>query len=239
MVSDLAISEVEAMRRRGLVPSVADIVRLNALACRIQYGAHAAEYYALPRVAFLGDLQLTQPTLAHELWLDRVADIVDMIDNASYFACRLYAASYPAAALADPTDRKAVKRAVEDNLARFGAWTMDAVSLALAYVEKGGEDTDGETPPPRPDNGKTVPLPPNASIALAVIHDGVACRLGISLADMKGMTRGQLLAVTHAAIGIDRDANKQAMSMRRVDFFRAVDEITARLEAEKKGKGAD
>jgi hypothetical protein len=232
MTSDLAENEVAAMVAQGLKPTVRDIVRLNAIALRIQYGTYNTEKYALPRVAFLGSLALRQPTIAHELWLDRVTAIVDM-DDQSYFACRLYVASRPAAALCDPLDRKLVKAEVEKCLADFGAYTLEAVSLALRYVWVGGGELDAERPAPRPHDDTMPDLPPDASIALGALHDGVAVKLGISLADLRSMTRTQLLSVIHSAVGMDGDAKGRAIGRARIDFFRTLDEIKARLEKER------
>lgn len=232
MTSDLAEGEVAAMVAQGLKPTVRDIVRLNALALKIQYGPHAAERYALPRVAFLGNLVLRQPTIAHEIWLDRVMSVVEM-DDESYFACRLYVASRAAAALCDPLDRGQVKAEVEANLAAFGAFTLDAVALALRYVWIGGGEMDGEHPTPREHDETTPELGPEDSVALGILHDGVALRLGVTMADLKAMTRAQLLSVSHGAVGTDANARKNAASRARVDFFRTLDEIRARLEAEK------
>ena len=232
MTSDLAESEVAAMAAQGLKPTVRDIVRMNALALKIQYGPHAAEQYALPRVAFLGNLVLRQPTIAHEIWLDRVMSIVEM-DDESYFACRLYVASRAASALCDPLDRAQVKEEVERNLAAFGAHTIEAVALALRYVWHGGGEMDAEYAPVREADETQPTLRPEDSVALGIMHNGAALRLGLSLAEMSGMTRAHLLAVTHGAVGTDANARKNAASRARVDFFRAVDEIRARLEAEK------
>ena len=238
MVSDLAISEVDAMRRRGLDPSVADIVRLNALALAISHGPYAAYQFALPRVAFLpgadgGDLVLREPTIAHEIWLAKVRQTVDM-DDESAFACRLYAAAtMDAATLPDPYNREAVKSAVEGALARFGRNTFSAVRLALEYVITGGLHTDGEY--------ATVPeceAPTDdailESVAVGVVKDAMSMKLGISLRDALRMTRGQLLEIIYSASGADMKGSESG-KRRRVAFFRTVDEITARLEAERTG----
>jgi hypothetical protein len=60
----------------------------------------------------------------------------------------------------------------------------------------------------------------------------VALRIGVTMADLKAMTRAQLLSVSHGAVGTDANARKSAANRARVDFFRTLDEIRARLEKE-------
>ena len=231
MVSDTAESDIEDLIARGLKPTVRDIVRLNAVALRIERGAYAAAYFALPRVAFLGDLALYQPTIGHETWLDKVQSIVDMSDD-SDFACRLYAAATKDnAALVDPYRPKEVKAAVEKCLAAFSAFTFEQVRLALDYVETGGRHTDGESIAIDPADTEDAPTAAD-SVALGAVHDGVAGRLGISLRDLRSMTRGELLAVVSAAFDAKGGAER-AIRRRQTEYFRTLDEISARLEKER------
>lgn len=231
MVSDTAEGDIEALFARGLKPTVRDIIRLNAVALRIERGVHAAEYFALPRVAYLGQLVLCQPTIAHELWLARVRQVVEMDDD-SDFACRLHVAAVAADKLVDPLDRKAVKSAVEGTLRTFGAHTFDQVRLALDYVEHGCNPDSGEHPTPEPDSDDPPPSDEDA-VSVGVLHDGIACRLGLTLKDLHGMTRGELLAVVDMAVVVERGKSDRAVAQRRTDYFRTLDDITDRLEKER------
>lgn len=232
MVSETAEGDIEGMIARGLKPTVRDIIRLNAVALRFERGAHTASYFALPRVAFLGDLVLRQPTIGHELWLDKVQQCVEMDDD-SDFACRLYAAHVADHHdLADPYKRKDVKAAVEACLKAFSAFTFEQVRLALDYVERGERPEAGEHPALEPAKEDADTLTAADSVALGIVHDGIASRLGISLADMRTMTRGELLAVVSAALdGEGRD--ERVYRRHRNDYFRTLDEISDRLEKER------
>lgn len=231
MVSDTAESDIEDMIARGLKPTVRDIIRLNSVALRFERGVHAAEYFALPRVAYIGDLVLYQPTIAHELWLDKVRQVVETDDD-SDFACRVYASSHQdATSLVDPYRPKEVKKAVEECLAKFGKCTFEQVRLALEYVESGDRGETGEHPalePAKDDDTFTAA----DSISVGMVHDGVASRLGLSLRDIRSMTRCEMLAVVASAI-VGEGREERMYRRRQTEYFRTLDEISARLETER------
>ena len=236
MVSDTAEADIEALIARGLKPTVRDIVRLNAVAIAFERGPDAAVWFALPRVAFLGDLTLYEPTVAHEIWMAKVQQVVDMDDD-SDFACRLYVAAHAADRLVDPHCRDAVKAAVEANLAAFGAFTFRQVRAALEYVEFGAAPTAGESATPEPaKEGET--LTEYEAVAIGVVNDAVAMRLGLSLADLGKMTRAQLMAVTRTALDVSRARGPARNLRKQTDYFRTLDEIADRLEKERQHGGS-
>ena len=70
MTSKLAKSTIEKWWSEGLKPTVEDIVRLNALGLKVENGAEAYDFAACPRVAFLGDYMLFEPTVGKRAWMD-------------------------------------------------------------------------------------------------------------------------------------------------------------------------
>lgn len=70
MTSKLAKSEVERMWKQGLSPTFEDIIKLNALGVKIEHGADTANFSNCPRIAFLGDILIRQPTVYKQIWID-------------------------------------------------------------------------------------------------------------------------------------------------------------------------
>lgn len=72
MTSKLAKSQIELWRKEGLEPTFDDIIRLNDLGLRVERGSDMFSFSAVPRMAFLGDRILREPTVAKRYWLDTV-----------------------------------------------------------------------------------------------------------------------------------------------------------------------
>lgn len=63
MISKLAKQTIEKWQSEGLKPTFDDVIRLNALGLKVEHGSEACEFSAVPRVAFLGDYTLFEPTV--------------------------------------------------------------------------------------------------------------------------------------------------------------------------------
>lgn len=72
MTSKMAQQQIELWWKEGLKPTVEDIVLLNNLGLQIEKGSDMFSFSACPRIAFLGDNILREPTVAKRLWLDEV-----------------------------------------------------------------------------------------------------------------------------------------------------------------------
>lgn len=70
MTSKLAKSTIETWWAEGLKPTVEDIVRLNALGLKVENGSEVYDFAACPRISFLGDYMLFEPTVAKKIWID-------------------------------------------------------------------------------------------------------------------------------------------------------------------------
>lgn len=76
MTSKLAKSEIEKWWSEGLHPSVDDIIKLNALGLKVEKGSEAYNFAACPRVAFLGDWTLFEPTVGKRIWMDTARQLL-------------------------------------------------------------------------------------------------------------------------------------------------------------------
>lgn len=85
MTSKTAKQQIELWWKEGLAPTVDDIVLLNNLGLQIERGSDMFSFSACPRVAFLGDSILREPTVAKRLWLDEVQRLFsDTIETKVY-----------------------------------------------------------------------------------------------------------------------------------------------------------
>lgn len=85
MTSKLAKQQIEMWQKEGLKPTVDDIVLLNNLGLQIERGSDMFSFSACPRVAFLGDNILREPTVAKRLWLDEVKRLfADTVETTVY-----------------------------------------------------------------------------------------------------------------------------------------------------------
>ena len=97
MTSELAKADIEEMWDEGLKPTVEDIVRLNALALKLEgarkkCAADSTEY--LPRAAAISEsVTFRQPTIGHEIWMEKVERFVEKGDCQSLLAVRAFALS--------------------------------------------------------------------------------------------------------------------------------------------------
>lgn len=93
MVSNLALADIERTEREHGQMSIADIVRLNALALRITDDP-ASDLCMMPRVAVVGDVLLRQPNLRQEIAL-RQMECVYSRDGQTSIAMVAYVLAHP------------------------------------------------------------------------------------------------------------------------------------------------
>ena len=201
MISAMAMRDIEAMAAEGLHISPRDIVRLNALGLRVERASRAAEFVAVPRLAFLGDVSFREPTIGDEEWL-AVAGQSYNLDNPETETLVVAAClSTRYADLPDPRDVPAVGRLLKRfRRGSIRRYTRAQLAAALEYALYGNDATAGESAPPREDRpseseDEREPMPQWAG----VLRDGIALRLG-TLAELKQLTTSQLYALVQYTI---------------------------------------
>ena len=224
MVSNTAIEDAERLAREGTPLTPREIVRLNALGLRMERGETECFAAALPRVAFLGDVCLREPTLGHEIWLDdarRYADFTDVDTSLAMHAMAL--------AINDPDDLPPLSKAgIFCAMMRFKklvrAFTPRQIAAACRWVTEGNDPRSGEYAPPR--KGEK-PLDESYSVAVGVLLDGVA----------RHMTRAQLWRVEVDALKRrNRDFDESVKEDARGDYYATLDELIAKAK-ERAGNG--
>lgn len=231
------MQDIEALRADGIDVPPREVVRLNVFGLRVEHGPESPDVSAAPRVAFLGDAVLREPTLGADMWLRQTADAFSLDDDAqTWFSLRVLSCTVPWRELPDPTRPRAVRKAIKSVLKSLGDATVRQVSAALSWCIDGDLPETGEEPPPKPSDGKGADdeaddLPERYSPEFGLFYRGMAVRVGTA-ADMKDMTRSAMLAVcdraeelaTSSAFGGWRD-RKAEKSRAFGDYMRALDAV--------------
>ena len=237
MISRTAESDIHEMWEAGLKPTVADIIRLNAVALRMERCAKPdAGVFHLRRVAFLDGLTFTQPTVGHEIWRTKVERLVDFADFETSLCADAFICATPLDRLPSDTDRAAVKAALEAFLPKLEPFTADQVAAAILYAQHGTDWMDGEDAPTSPSRETGASLPPfdeSFSFPLGVVLGGMAYGIGLTLAEAMRLSRSQLMAVIDRKLHFEGAVNtKRLKSDAEDDYLRTLDEITGRLKGE-------
>lgn len=144
MVSKLAKATIEKWWGEGLRPTVEQIVRLNALGLKVESGNDVWNFAACPRVAFLGDWTLFEPTIGKRIWMDTARQLLkDDYQTQIYFTA--WALNCPDDELPKMNDVKniigAVKKFAEEVIINF---TETQLFMAIDYALNGNDPTKDE-----------------------------------------------------------------------------------------------
>lgn len=237
MVSKTAEADIQEMWEAGLKPTVADIVRLNAVALRRERCMrpdHAVFY--MRRVAWCGGVALFEPTLLHEIWRDRARQVVTAeLTETALILDAFICSKRDAHELPDPFDKVLIQSGAQAFLAQIGGATKGQVAAAVLYAREGFEWARGEYPAEKPDSdtAETLELTNDFSVSLGILRNGLAIGLGLTLDEALRMPRRAFEAMVRR-----KNAYDGAISRKDVeadaddDYLRTLDEITARLNKE-------
>ena len=232
MVADLFTKDYRQLSAQGVKFTPADIIRLNALAVKVKLSARPVGAAHLRRAVFWGDLTFREPTIGHDMWIERVSSYISLSADRNFRAVHAYALTRDHSELPDPYKSSLCIRAVfgfaKKNLL---AMTSSLLADIIDYVLFGADWTAGELPPPKPEtptqisNSNSEPSSP----ALGVFIGATARRIGLSLDDAKRLTASEILeVVTRADISdrrFDADAERNAAL---AAYVRAREEIRNR-----------
>ena len=137
MTSKMAQQQIELWWKEGLKPTVDDIVLLNNLGLQIERGSDMFSFSACPRIAFLGDNILREPTVAKRIWLDDVERLfADTMETRIYILS--YALGTPDEELPHVSDKKKIQSEIvkyrDEVLMKF---TDTQIVAAIDYVLNG------------------------------------------------------------------------------------------------------
>ena len=232
MVSQMAKDTVAKWEKEGLRPSFDDIVRLNALGLRVERGPNSADFAALPRVAFLGDLVLVEQSVRRWMWIDAARQIVQDADLI-IFAYAL-AVNEPVKLTSRSKLEKALDEFRKENLLDFSA---TQISAAVDYALTGGDPEDGESPEP---TEAELAAAREARELPAHIRSGAAALLayavgfGLDAEAVKDFTCPKLERLIAVASMLKGAAVKDGEHSRAcAEYYRTADAIYERLKHER------
>lgn len=228
MISAMAMRDIDALRADGIEVSPRDIVRINALGLKVERAPRAAEFVAVPRLAFLGDTSFREPLIGDEEWLSIVGLSYNLDDPETETLVLAACLSTPPELLPNPRDRKTVGNLLKRfKRGQVQFFTRAQLSAALEYAMYGNDATSGESAPPRearPRESEDVrePMP----LWAGVLRDGVALKLG-SLEELRQLTTSQLYALVQYAIEIKHGGKlgDAAKSTPLGDYMRTLESI--------------
>ena len=234
MVSNTAKEDIEQLIADGLMPSVNDVIKLNALGLKLEKSPTSSEeLFYMPRIAYLGDIVLRQPTIGHEIWFDEVARIVDMTEPMTSLVVTAYACSvFDSDNLPKPDSKFDVIKEIYRFKKLIRKFTVPQVASATKYVCDGNDAELYEYPISK----KTTDIIPkeDVSIPVGIMYAGISLGLPITIEDAKRMTTSKYQAIvrrylrTHGMIdsnGDDEDA--------KGEYFATLDAIRHQLEKQR------
>lgn len=233
MLSKTAEADFEDLREAGLNPTFRDIIRLNALALRVEGLKAQFALSELPRVAFLGSATFREPTIGSEIWLQSASRLFDENDAETFMMLRAFSLSMPQEDLPDPASEKQTLDALQTFRDSLAFATIPQLMAAVGYAVHGFRDSECESPERRKDeDGKDTEEDPCYEIGL--LRQGMVYRLG-SAKELKDLPPRALREMTVRAMSRDHgcDARRDAVSDAEDDYLRTLDAITARLKEEK------
>lgn len=233
MVSKTAEADFEDLREAGLNPTFRDIIRLNALALRVESLKAQFALSELPRVAFLGEAAFREPTIGSEIWLASASRLFDEADAETFMMLRAFSLSMPQEDLPDPASEKSTLDALQSFRDSLAFATIPQLMAAVGYAVHGFRDSECESPERRKDgdeedsgDGGEEPC-----YEIGLLRQGMVYRLG-SAKELKDLPPRALREMTVRAMSRDHgcDARRDAVSDAEDDYLRTLDAITARLK---------
>lgn len=236
MISQTAMESLEELRAAGLTPTDADVVRLNALGLKLEaankkHVVDANDY--LPRVAQISPtLSFRQPTIGHEVWLDKVSRFISHGDYQTALAVKAFAISRRPSELPDGDSPASVTAAVAAFCEECRDLTSDQIYAAVDYAFFGASPTLGENPPrePRePDGSEYEDW--KSCVAVGVLHEGAVMLHGCTQAELEAMTRQQVEEMIRRAWLFRGLSLPDDVRNAQGDYYATLHEIRERLQS--------
>lgn len=139
MTSRLAEQTYNGWLAEGLTPTLEMAVDLNAAGVALERNSDAADFAALPRVAFLGDFILREPSVKKRVYLDELRQTLDERDDRAQVFAVAYVCYTPYADLVplDSSVRKIRRAVAQFALEVLGGFAESQIVAALDYVLTG------------------------------------------------------------------------------------------------------
>lgn len=235
MVSQMCKEDIELMQEDGLKPTVDDIIRLNELALKfekIKKNTAFKSLYLLPRVAQIDDKRwFRQPSLGHEIWLQSLSRYVNFDSIDTSLAVYAFALSRDTNELPAPENMKLVIDEINAYLETMKDVTKEQIKAAIEYCQD-GVDSTVDVYPDYPKTDDTDEYDWDSCLAAGVLRDGIIYLHGVSVAELKSMTKSEVETMIEKTIRINNPSNDDG-KIELGNYLRTLDNIKKRLKEEK------
>lgn len=240
MTSKLAKSQIEKWWSEGLKPTVDDIVLLNNLGISVEKGSEMFAFSACPRIAFLGDNILREPTIAKRLWIDEALRLfAPTVESKIYVLAYAFGTSddeLPSLLKASEV-KKSVVKFRDEVLMKF---TDTQILAAIEYVMNGikpdlkiPDDASDEEKKGVEDIEKVFEVPTeDHSIAKQLLLQALAAKIPAECAKyalLEDLEHMIMVAAMHDGANVIKNEHTQAAAK----FYMASGRIHERLTKEK------
>ena len=247
MVSDFAIDEIEEMEAEGLHPSPRDVVRLNALGCKVEFGQSHAPLYFDRRCVWVGNICLMEPTIGISLFTAQYSNVFGANTQVADVCLKAWAFHLKEPPAEAPPPKDVVEAVSSFVTTHFSGIPVKRLVAAVDYCLYGCDSRSFESPVCRKaisaEGERTADDDAEAeafNIDIGIVHEAEAMGLGITLADARHHTRAQLNAImeraieSRAALTIGGGELEKSQKDRYTgEFYATLHEIRARLTAER------
>lgn len=189
MVSSLAIADIEALVKAGVTLTPAEIIRLNELAVKIERATDSANVCEAPRVAWVNEIPIYQPTIASEQWFYNYAQKWWKSESL-FFALAFSCAHAIQQGFFDAyNSEKEARRAIVKWWHTLAA-TQEQMQCALAYAMRGElGDEDCESSDEKEDEEcKTCQY-------TQIVNEALAAGLGLTVDTLRAMPATRIMDI--------------------------------------------
>lgn len=232
MVSEMAMEDVDALKKEGVEVAPRDVIRLNAFGLKVEKNHDSSQFGVMPRVAVLGDVAFHEPTIGSELWMHEASRFFNLEDPATLVQVRAYSLWKKANELPDPSDKERITKEIKHLFCDLlKDCTMRQLDNALMYAINGNNAEDGERLAIKSDQKEKDEEPEDEGYCFAagMMRLGVAYEIGTP-DEIKKMTTSELESyitfVSHSKYGDVAIKNDHSRNL--VNYLGVLDEIRER-----------
>ena len=236
MRSEMAMEDIKALMAEGCVVQPEDVVRLNSLALKLEKRPDF-RLATLPRVALCGGVLFVQPTIAQDIFIDQMMEVLSD-DDGTKLALEAYVYAHRDDDWSKlPTFPKlfAVKCATWIKT-HLKDQTVDTVRHAIEFCKNGMNQMDGEYPVYVTDETFDKWYYEAGALSLGMKSFIQACTFGIAPDSALQATSPQLYAMLQrAAILNDMDISDDEKRV-TAEYFATLNEIKVKAYKERDEK---
>ena len=238
MVSTMAMEDIQSLMNEGCQVQPQDVIRLNALALKIEKRPDF-RLATLPRVALCSGVLFQQPTIAQDIFLDALVDVFSQ-DEGTVLALEAYVLSHPNDKYDNPPTfpRLYAFKCVRWIRKHLKNETAEKVRHAIDYVKFGMNPMDGEFPIYMTDETYEKWYGEAGSLSSAMRDYISACTYGIAPQAALRATSQTLTAMIERAAILNEIKLPDEEKVATAEYYKVLNEVktNARAERDKKLK---